>query len=127
MSESHGKSKRKKSGGKLRKRRDKIRAELGREPLLMVLGETDRKKVRGRGGVNKYCLRHDAMINVVDPSTGKVQRTEITTVLENKANRHYVRRNVITRGALVQTKLGKVRVTSRPGQHGIVNGVLVKE
>jgi small subunit ribosomal protein S8e len=127
MSESHGKSKKKKSGGKLRKHRDKIRAELGREPLLMVMGETDRKQVRGRGGNKKQCLRHDKMINVVDPSTGKVKRTEITTVLENTANRHYVRRNVITKGAVVETKLGKVKVTSRPGQDGVVNGVLVKE
>ncbi|MEM4581092.1 MAG: hypothetical protein QW092_01855 [Candidatus Korarchaeum sp.] len=34
---------------------------------------------------------------------------------------------MITRGALVRTELGVVRITSRAGQHGILNGVLVRE
>ena len=41
------------------------------------------------------------MVNVTDPATGKTVRIEFTTVKENPANPHYVRRNIITRGAVV--------------------------
>ncbi|RLF79472.1 30S ribosomal protein S8e, partial [Thermococci archaeon] len=43
------------------------------------------------------------------------------------ANRQYVRRNIITKGAIIQTEIGKAIVTSRPGQDGVVNAVLIKE
>ena len=36
-----------------------------------------------------------------------------------------VRRNIITKGSIVETKLGKAKVTCRPGQEGSVNGVLL--
>ena len=63
---------------------------------------------------------------VLDRETGKVTKTEILGVVENPANPHYVRRNIITKGAIIETKLGKVKVTSRPGQDGVVQGVLIK-
>ena len=46
-------------------------------------------------------------------------------VIENKANPNYVRRNIITKGAIVETSAGKAKVTSRPGQDGVINGVLI--
>jgi small subunit ribosomal protein S8e len=48
-------------------------------------------------------------------------------VVENPANPHYVRRNILTKGAIVETEFGKARIISRPGQHGVINGVLVKK
>ncbi|MFH1511592.1 MAG: 30S ribosomal protein S8e, partial [Candidatus Woesearchaeota archaeon] len=33
--------------------------------------------------------------------------------------------NIITKGTIVDTDKGKVRITSRPGQDGTLNGVLV--
>lgn len=63
-------------------------------------------------------------MNVADKQ-GKSQKTEIVNVVENPANANLVRRNVITKGCVVETKLGRARVTSRPGQEGVVNGVLV--
>ena len=50
---------------------------------------------------------------------------KIVTVRENPANPNYVQRNVITRGAILETDVGLVRVRSRPGQDGILNGVRV--
>ena len=55
-----------------------------------------------------------------------VLKPEILTVLENSANTHFVRRNIVTKGAVVETEIGKVKITSRPGQKGIVNGVLIE-
>ncbi|RLF82243.1 30S ribosomal protein S8e, partial [Thermococci archaeon] len=54
-------------------------------------------------------------------------KVKIISVVENPANRQYVRRNIVTKGAIVQTEIGKALVTSRPGQDGIVNAVLLKE
>ena len=51
---------------------------------------------------------------------------EPKTVLDNSANSHFIRRNIVTKGAIVETELGQVRITSRPGQNGIVNGVLIE-
>ena len=64
-------------------------------------------------------------INVTDPKTRRTQKVEIGEVLENPANVDYNRRGVITKGAIVKTQLGNVRVTSRPGQNGIVNGIII--
>jgi len=40
---------------------------------------------------------------------------------------HYTRMNVITKGCIVNTEIGRVKVTSRPTQHGVVNGILIEE
>jgi small subunit ribosomal protein S8e len=76
------------------------------------------------GGNHKQAIISTNKINVADKK-GKVTQTEITNVVGNPANPQLVIRNIITKGALVETKLGKVRVTSRPGQEGALNGVLV--
>ncbi|MEK6848627.1 MAG: 30S ribosomal protein S8e, partial [Nanoarchaeota archaeon] len=41
------------------------------------------------------------------------------------ANRHFIRRNIMTKGSVIDTELGKARITSRPGQDGVVNAVLI--
>lgn len=61
----------------------------------------------------------------MDPKNNKMQIAEILGVIENHANDHFVRRNIITKGAVVETNLGQVKITSRPGQDGVVNGVLI--
>jgi small subunit ribosomal protein S8e len=33
---------------------------------------------------------------------------------------------IVTKGCIVETELGKAKVTSRPSQHGIVNAILVE-
>ncbi|MCA1812834.1 MAG: hypothetical protein LC624_02650, partial [Halobacteriales archaeon] len=66
-------------------------------------------------------------VHVTDPATKKTRKADIVApgVVTNSANPHYVRRNIITKGAVVNTNLGRVRITSRPGQDGTLNGVLV--
>ncbi|MCK4327510.1 MAG: 30S ribosomal protein S8e [Candidatus Diapherotrites archaeon] len=126
MSESQGRSKRTKTGAKHRKKRDKIKAELGRKTQKVTVGTTKRVSDKARGGNVKLGLRHAEEINVLDPKTKKIQKTKILTVVENKANRHYERMNILTKGAIVKTELGDARITSRPSQEGVVNGILVK-
>ena len=120
---SQQRSLRKKSGGRYHPARTKRRFELAGFPAQTKLGEKKVRIVRTKGGHSKRQLLAAKIINVADK--GKVQRTEIQNVIENPANPNLVRRNIMTKGAVVQTKIGKVRITSRPGQDGVVNGVLV--
>jgi small subunit ribosomal protein S8e len=62
---------------------------------------------------------------VRDTSSGKTQKVKIIRVLENPANRDYERRGVITKGALIETELGRARVTSRPAQDAVINAFLI--
>ncbi len=126
MSESHGKSKRTKTGAKRKSRRDKIKAELGREAPSVTIGSTKRVIVKTRGNTRKATLRKTDMMNVLDPKTKKITKAKILTVVENNANRHYVRMNILSKGAIVKTELGEAKITSRPAQDGIVNGVLIQ-
>lgn len=120
-----GESTRKRTGGRRRLNRGKRRFEIGSEVVLTELGATVRKTDRARGASTKTRVLKTNQANVTDPKTGKTTRVAIETVVENPANPHYVRRNIMTRGAVVRTKLGLARITSRPGQHGDVNAVLV--
>ena len=65
--------------------------------------------------------------NVYDPATKTSKVTKIVTVRENPANPNFVQRNIITKGAILETELGLVRVRSRPGQDGVVNAVRIGE
>jgi small subunit ribosomal protein S8e len=122
-----GKSKRKPSGGRLRLGRKKRRFEIGREPTFTLLGVERLLIMRTRGANVKVRMLKAAFANVVDPATLKTQKSKIITVKKNSANPNYVQRNIINKGALIQTERGLAKVTSRPGQDGAVNAVLVKE
>ena len=63
--------------------------------------------------------------NILDAKTGKYVKAKIKTVVENPANRHFVRRNIMTRGCIIDTDKGKAKVTNRPGQEGSINAKLI--
>ncbi|MBR9691905.1 30S ribosomal protein S8e [Candidatus Woesearchaeota archaeon] len=120
-------SKRKATGGRYIASRKKKLYESGKSPTLTKLGKTKNKKEKTKGGNTKTRLLDSDMANVVDPKTKKASKAKIETVLESPANRHFVRRNIIVKGTIIQTDKGKAKVTSRPGQDGIINAVLVTE
>ena len=117
--------KRKPSGGRKRAYRMKRRYEKGSFPTETTLGEPRKKIDRGRGSNLKTRLQNTNQANVSDPATNKTQKAEILRVVQNPANVDYNRRGVITKGTIIETPLGQARVTSRPGQHGLVNAILM--
>ena len=119
--------KRKPSGGRKRAYRGKRKFERGSFPAETMLGERKRKIARGRGGNVKIKILSDNYACVTDPKTGKTEKVEISRVIRNPANVDYDRRGVITKGAIIETSLGLARVTSRPGQNGVINAVLISE
>ncbi|MCE4621292.1 MAG: 30S ribosomal protein S8e, partial [Desulfurococcales archaeon] len=100
----------------------------GRPFVPAVLSdEEERVLVKVRGGNYKVRLKKVAYANVTDPETGETRKARILGVVETQANREFARRGIIVKGAIIETELGKARVTSRPGQDGVVNAVLLKE
>ncbi|MEE9595041.1 MAG: 30S ribosomal protein S8e [Candidatus Hydrothermarchaeales archaeon] len=121
-----GKSRRKATGGKFRSSRKKRKFEMGRDPIEASVGTHKVKQIRVMGGNQKKRVLVGGIANVLNPKTKKSKKSDILGVVENAANQHYVRRNLITKGAVIDTKLGKAKVTSRPGQDGVINAVLLK-
>ena len=119
-------SKSKPSGGLLKKARDKRLFELHGKPTHTGLGKRKAKYDRIKGGELKVRLLKVEIANVYDPKAKAYRQAKIKRVVEG-ANPHFVRSNIITRGAVIETELGKARVTNRPGQEAAVNAVLVEE
>jgi len=128
MSVWHGNSRKKKqTGGRKRTYRVKRNFEKGTFPAETTLGEPRRRSVRGHGGQMKVKLLKDKFVSVTDPKRGQTEKTEILRVIKNEANVDYNRRGVITKGAEIETSLGRARVTSRPGNDGVINAVLISK
>jgi small subunit ribosomal protein S8e len=120
-------SKRKPSGGKYRPYRDKRKAALARQNVLTkIAGVEKRRLIRAAGNVRKLRCMTATHGNLYDPKTKKHKKVELIDVIENPASRHYARMDVLTKGAIVETDIGKARVTNRPGQEGYINLVLIE-
>lgn len=115
-------------GRKGRHRKVKRKHELGRYPVETRIGIKEKRKLqRVRGGNHKIKLLIGAYANVLIKSRGECQKVKILSVVSNPCNKDYDRRGILTKGAIVNTELGLARVTSRPGQDGIINAVLIEE
>ena len=121
-----GFSKRKITGKRIVRARKHRKFDLGRAHLETKIGSRRVKDIRCLGGNQKLRILSDELVNVFDPKKKTQKRVKVTSVVENTANPHYVRRGIITKGAIIETEAGKARVTSRPGQHGILNAVLIQ-
>jgi len=117
-------SRRSQTGKLLRSHRKKRKRELGREFIETKIGSEKKKITRTHGGNKKIKLQKTEYANILTDEGTK--RSKILSVMDNQANRHFVRRNIITKGAIIETELGTARVTSRPGQHGVINAILTK-
>jgi small subunit ribosomal protein S8e len=126
MAITQSRSRRKISGSRYRGYRKKRLFELGNLPRLTKLGEKKIKSMKIKFGKEKSVLLQTDIANVYDPKSKKYTKTKIITIIENPANRHFVRRNIMTKGAIIKTEIGNAKITSRPGQESIVNAVLIE-
>lgn len=122
---SHERSTTKRTGGRRRPIRKKRKHQLGSSPTETRVGDAKLKIVETRGGNSKVRAIQSATATIADGS--ETVSATIENVAENASNPNYVRRNIITKGAIIQTSEGRARVTSRPGQDGQVNAVLLEE
>jgi small subunit ribosomal protein S8e len=122
-----GKSRRKPTGGRRVFSRGKRKFEISREKQFTKIGKQSLKHYVGRGGARtKTCILVAEFANVVDKKTNTVKKAKIINVKVNPADPNYVQRNIINKGARIATEFGEAIVTSRPGQDGAINAVLVE-
>jgi small subunit ribosomal protein S8e len=114
---------RKISGGKYHKQRKKKKYELPGQPRVVKLAETKTKVMKTRGGNLKMVSISQNVANVIHD--GKSQKVKITNVVETPSNRFLARQNVLVKGAIIDTEIGKAKITNRPSQEGIVNAMLL--
>jgi len=121
----HARSTKKRTGGRRRATRKKRKHELGSAPTETQVGDHKLKVVDTHGGNLKVrAVKTDVASVATDDG---VESATIEDVVENDSNPNYVRRNIITKGAVIETDAGLARVTSRPGQDGQVNAVLLED
>lgn len=127
MAVTQRRSYKKPTGSRYISARGKRKYESGRVPTLTRLGAEKKRALRTKGGGKKTILLSADTVNLLDPKTKKYTKAKISNVVGNTANRHFIRRNILTKGTVVETDKGKARITSRPGQEGGINAVLVAE
>jgi small subunit ribosomal protein S8e len=115
---------RKRTGGKYQASKKKKMYEKPGQRRITKLGDEKRKSKKTLGGNQKVFLLKAKSINLQE--NGKMLKAEIKNVLETPSNRFFARQNILTKGTVVETSKGKARITNRPTQEGVVNGILVK-
>ena len=114
------------TGGRYHKARKKKLYELAGQPRIVKLGEEKKKTLRTRGGHFKKVLLSANFAYVVNKKTHKVKKAKITNVIETPSNKFLAKQNIITKGSIIETELGKAKITNRPSQEGSVQAVLIE-
>ncbi|MED5498999.1 MAG: 30S ribosomal protein S8e [Candidatus Thermoplasmatota archaeon] len=126
MAQWHGISRRKTSGGRRVQARGKRKTEISSEKQFALVGEPKRKIYRKAAGNTMVRVMAENRVAIADPAKGTTKMGTIMSVVENESDPNYVRRNILVKGAIIETDKGRVRITSRPGKDGVINGVLVE-
>ncbi len=119
----------KKPSGGYRSRPYKVKRKClgGGPPTNTKLSSKELRRLsRAYGGNIKIRLLEAQYVNVYVPNEKKCVKVKILRVIESPPNREFARKGIITKGVIVDTEIGKVLITSRPGQDGTVNGVKIE-
>ena len=110
------------SGGKYHAMRKKKLYERHSPARLTTLGAKKVKALKQKGGEIKRVLLATDHAFVLDQKTKKGKKVKIKAVLQIPSNRYL--KNVLMKGAIIDTEMGKARITNRPGQEGNIFAVL---
>lgn len=118
---------RKITGGKYKFFRKKKKFAIQSVPRKVKLRTTKKKTLRGLGGNRRTVLLSAEFANVLDPKNNKTKKSKILNVLETPADRFLARQNILVKSAIIETELGKAKITNRPSQEGQVNSILIEK
>jgi small subunit ribosomal protein S8e len=96
-------------------------------PRVVKLRITKKKTIRGMGANKKTVLLSEEFANVYDKDKKISKKVKIKNVLETPSNRFLARQNILVKSAIIDTELGKAKITNRPSQEAMVQAVLIKE
>lgn len=115
---------RKVSGGRYKKPIKKKLTGRQRQARIVKIGEKKTKLLNGRGNTTKLVSFLNETANII--VKGKAKKAKIKTVIETPSNTFLARQNILVKGAVIETELGKAKITNRPSQEGTVQAVLVE-
>ncbi len=111
------------SGRYKRPKKKKLTGRQGQTRIVKI-GDQKTKLLKTRGGNKKLISFLGNIANVF--GKGKSSKSKIKNVLETPSNIFLARQNILVKGAIVETELGKARITNRPSQEGNIQAVLVE-
>lgn len=121
------KSRRKPSGARYKSKIIKKRQHLiGRLPAMTKIGAEKTINIRARSAAIKLRTLKTDIVNLYDPKSKTYSVEKINTVVESPADKNFIRRNIMTKGTIIKTTKGNAKITSRPGQTGRINAVLIE-
>jgi small subunit ribosomal protein S8e len=115
---------RKASGGKYKRPKKKKLTGRQSQTRIVRIGERKTKLIKGRGSTTKLVSFLGNMANVI--IKGKAKKSAIKNVLETPSNTFLARQNVLVKGSIIETELGKARITNRPSQEGNIQAVIIE-
>jgi len=110
------------SGGKYHPSRKSKLYEHHNPARLTLLGKENKQTLKTKGGKQKTVLLSTDKAYVLDKKTNKGKIVKIKAVLLIPSNRYL--KNILMKGAVIDTEMGKAKITNRPGQEGSVSAVL---
>ncbi len=104
--------------------RNKKRSEIGNYfSATKLFDKNVTRETRHRGGNKRRILKMAGFANLLTKEGYK--KVQITNVLESKNNRNFARQNILTKGTVINTELGKAIILNRPGREGNINAKLL--
>jgi len=116
---------RKATGGKYKRPKKKKKDGRLAQTRIVKLAAKKTKTLRVKGGAKKTVTLSNNKANIIH--NGKSTVVEIKNVLETPSNIFLARQNVLVKGAIIETELGKAKITNRPSQEGNVQAVILNE
>ena len=118
------KSGRKASGGRYIKPKKRKLTGRQKQTRTVKIGETKTKLLHGRGNTTKLVSFLNNVVNLM--AKGKAKKTTIKNVTETPSNIFLARQNILVKGAIIETELGRAKITNRPSQEGNVQATLLE-
>jgi len=115
---------RKASGARYKKTKKRKLTGRQSQARIVKIGDQKTKLLSGRGKTSKLVSFLGNIANVI--VKGKSKKSAIKNVLETPANAFLARQNVLIKGAIIETELGKAKITNRPSQEGNIQAILVE-
>jgi small subunit ribosomal protein S8e len=117
-------TKRKVSGGRYKKTiKRKLTGRQNQERKTKI-DERKTKILKGHGGNKKLVSFSANEANII--VKGKAKKSKIKNVAETPSNTFLARQNILLKGAIIETDMGKATITNRPSQEGNVQGILIE-
>ena len=115
---------RKVSGARYKRPKKKKLTGRQGQTRIVKIGDKKTKLLSGRGKTSKVVSFFNNIANVM--VKGKSKKSAIKNVLETPSNTFLARQNILVKGAVIETELGKAKITNRPSQEGNIQAILIK-